>query len=412
MVSIEEARRQVVRVATARRAAELAASARERVELEHALGRVLAEEVAADRDYPPFNRATRDGFAVRSADVRRAPAELRVVGECAAGAAFSGSVGAGECVQIMTGAPLPAGADCVVMIEQTSAVGFHEATQVTIQQVPRAGQNVVPRGAEGRAGDLFLRLGMRLGYAELGLAAQVGRNRLEVHRQPRVAILSTGDEVVKMGSVPGPWEIRNSNGVSLAAQVRLAGGVPAALGNARDRVPELREMIGRGLEEDILVISGGVSMGKYDLVEAVLRELGAEIMFDAVAIRPGKPAVLAVCREKLVFGLPGNPVSTMVTFELFVTPAIDLLGGAEARPVATLGARLEHDVEEKAALTHFLPAKVSWREGEPWVERLPWQQSGDVVALAGANCFLVVAEGRRKMDRGEWAQVLPRRGVQ
>jgi molybdopterin molybdotransferase len=411
MHSIEDARRQVIQAAAARRRATAGALALQSVELDQALGRVLAEEVTSDRDYPPFNRATRDGFAVRAEDVNSVPVELRIVGECAAGVAFSGCVGAGECVQIMTGAPLPGGADAVVMIEHTSAHGFSDVGLVTIQESITPGQNVVPRGSEGRAGAIFLRPGMRLGYAELGLAAQVGRTTIQVHRQPRVAILSTGDEVVAVGAAPGPWEIRNSNGVSLAAQVRLVGGLPVPLGNAPDRKPELRLMIERGLAEDILVISGGVSMGKYDLVEGVLRELDAEFFFDAIAIRPGKPAVLARCLEKLVFGLPGNPVSTMVTFELFVTPAIDLLGGAEPRSIGTLGARLEHDVGEKAPLTHFLPAKIIWREEEPWVRTLPWQQSGDVVTLASANCFLVVPESRRKMAQGEWAQVLPRRGV-
>jgi molybdopterin molybdotransferase len=414
MLSIEDARQKVIQAAAAQRLASAAALALvcESAELDQALGRVLAEEVTADRDYPPFNRATRDGFAVRSEDVSRVPAELRVIGECAAGAAFSGRVGADECVQIMTGAPLPGGADAVVMIEHTGARDFSGGSLVTIQKNTHPGQNVVSRGSEGRAGDVFLRPGMRLGYSELGLAAQVGRTKLQVHRQPRVAILSTGDEVVAVGATPGPWEIRNSNGVSLAAQVWLAAGVPVPLGNAPDRKLELRAMIERGLEEDILVISGGVSMGKYDLVEGVLMELGADLFFDAVAIRPGKPAVLARCREKLVFGLPGNPVSTMVTFELLVTPALDLLGGAEPRPIGTLGARLEHGVDEKAPLTHFLPAKITWREGEPWVQTLPWQQSGDVVTLASANCFLVVPESRRKMAQGEWGQVLPRRGEQ
>jgi molybdopterin molybdotransferase len=414
MLSIEDARQQVIQAAAAQRLATVRAFALvcESVELDQAPGRVLAEEVSADRDYPPFNRATRDGFALQAEDVSRVPAELHIIGECAAGAAFSGRVAAGECVQIMTGAPLPDGTDAVVMIEHSSARGFSGGSLVTIQENTHPGQNVVPRGSEGRAGDVLLRPGMRLGYSELGLAAQVGRTKLQVHRQPRVAILSTGDEIVPVGATPGPWEIRNSNGVSLAAQVWLAAGVPVPLGNAPDRKLELRAMIERGLEEDILVISGGVSMGKYDLVEGVLMELGADLFFDAVAIRPGKPAVLARCREKLVFGLPGNPVSTMVTFELLVTPALDLLGGAEPRPIGTLGARLEHGVDEEAPLTHFLPAKITWREGEPWVQTLPWQQSGDVVTLASANCFLVVPESRRKMAQGEWGQVLPRRGVQ
>src|SRR6266404_3316981 len=186
-------------------------------------------------------------------------------------------------------------------------------------------------GSEAAAGQTLLRPGMRLGYAELALAAQVGAAELQCARKPRVAILSTGDEVVPVEVAPGAFQIRNSNSVSLAAQVRIAGGEPVALGNAADRVEELGEKIERGLKEDALVLSGGVSMGKYDLVEKVLKAMGAEFYFDAVAIRPGKPAVFGMCQGKPVFGLPGNPVSTMVTFELFVAPAIDLLSGVEAR---------------------------------------------------------------------------------
>jgi molybdopterin molybdotransferase len=208
---------------------------------------------------------------------------------------------------------------------------------------------------------------------------------------------------------PGPFQIRNSNSVSLAAQAVLAGAEPVLLGNAPDNEPALRALIEHGLQEDALVLSGGVSMGKYDLVENVLRGLGAEFFFDAVAIRPGKPAVFGWCRGKPVLGLPGNTVSTMVTFELFVVPAIDLLSGTDARPLAVFRARLGAPLRQKAALTHFLPAQVTWREGEPVVQELPWQGSGDIVALAQANCFLVVPETRLEWSAGDWVDVLPRR---
>jgi molybdopterin molybdotransferase len=253
--------------------------------------------------------------------------------------------------------------------------------------------------------------GTRLGYAELAMAAQVGRANISVFTRPRVAVLSTGDEVVDLKKRPGPFQIRNSNSVSLAAQATLAGAEPVSLGNAPDRKGELRAMIERGLDEDILVLSGGVSMGKYDLVEDVLRALGAEIFFDAVAIRPGRPAVFGVCRKRFVFGLPGNPVSTMVTFELLVVPAIDILSGMPPRPLATFKAKLAGPVVQKAVLTHFLPARVTWPEGEATVEELPWQGSGDIVALGKANCFLVVPETKLTAAAGEWVDVLPRRGT-
>ena len=293
----------------------------ETVELGHALGRVLARNVTADRDYPPFPRSTRDGFAVRASDISNGTKTLKIIGESRAGVAFFGSVGAGECVQIMTGAAVPAGADAVVMQEHTRP----GADEVTVEREINAGQNVVASGSEAKSGAVVVPLGTRLGFAELAMAAQVGATKLEVYRKPRVAILSTGDEVVPVEQTPGPVQIRNSNSVSLAAQAKLSGAEPVPLGNAPDNKAELRTMIERGLQEDILVLSGGVSVGKYDFVEAVLHDLGAEFFFDAIAIRPGKPAVFGICRGKFVFGLPGNPVSTMVTFELLAVPAIDIM---------------------------------------------------------------------------------------
>jgi molybdopterin molybdotransferase len=193
--------------------------------------------------------------------------------------------------------------------------------------------------------------------------------------------------------------------------VRFTGGEAVPLGNAADDKAQLRESIEAGLREDILVISGGVSAGKYDLVEPVLRELGAEFFFDAVEIRPGRPAVFAVCRDKPVFGLPGNPVSTMVTFELFVAPALDILGGAEARALPLLRAKLAKAVEQRAPLTYFLPARLEWSQGEATVATLPWQGSGDIAAVARGNCFLVVPVEKLKLAAGEWVDVLPRRGI-
>ena len=403
MLSYTDARQKVIEVVTARRKLPPC----EQVEVGQALGRVLAEQVIADRDYPPFERSTRDGFAFRARDVAGPGATLEILGEIKAGGTFSGTIGPRQCVQIMTGAGVPAGLDAVVMIEHTRP----SKTRVVIDRSVEPGQNIVRRGSEARAGQVLLTPGTRLGYAELALAGQVGAHRLEVFARPRVAILSTGDEVVEIDKKPGPFQVRNGNSVSLAVQTELAGAVPVALGNAPDRTEELRARIERGLEADVLVLSGGVSMGKYDLVEVVLRELGAEFFFEGVAIRPGRPAVFGARREKFVFGLPGNPVSTMVTFELFVLPAIDLLGGAAPRPLPFLRARSAAPISQKAALTHFLPAQLTWSAGEPVVRELPWQGSGDIVALAQANCFLVVPETRLECAAGDWVDVLPRRDV-
>lgn len=411
MLSYEAARRLVVETAAGLQSNILT----ETVDLVNdpslVLGRILAEEVVADREYPPFNRATRDGYAVRSADVAAAPRTLRVVGESKAGTAFDGRIAAGECVRIMTGAALPVDTDSVVMLEHTRPAETAAKDAVVIERPVQAGQNFVPAGTETRAGQVVLRHKARLGFAELALAAQVGQRRVCVYRRPRVAILSTGDEVVAVDQQPGPFEIRNSNSISLSAQTTLAGADPVLLDNAPDRVPELRARIECGLEEDILVLSGGVSVGKYDLVESVLRDLGAKFLFDSVEIRPGRPAVFGTCRGKLVFGLPGNPVSTMVTFELFAVPAIDILGGSDPRPLPSFKAKLAKPVDEKAGLAHFLPAVVSWPKGEPEVSQLPWQGSGDVAAVALANCFLVVSKEKLKLAAGEWVDVLPRRGL-
>ena len=226
-----------------------------------------------------------------------------------------------------------------------------------------------------------------------------------------MAILSTGDEVVPIGETPGPFHIRNSNSISLAAQVRLAGGEPVLLGNALDRSDDLGTKIEQGLREEVLVLSGGVSMGKYDLVESVLQAMGAEFFFDAVAIRPGKPTVFARCRDSFVFGLPGNPVSTMVTFHLFVLPALDLLSGAPARPLPYLEARLAESLKEKPGLTHFLPARLEWRGEATQVRALSWQGSGDIATLSRANCFLMVPADRQDIAAGEKVSVLPRSDV-
>jgi len=400
MLTYEQARRTVIEQVEKARGPRAAAN----ISIWDALGLVLAEEVKTDRDYPPFHRSTRDGYAVRAAEATPG-ATLRCVAEIKAGDTVTQPLASGTCVQIMTGAAVPSSADAVVMIEHTSRDG----DSVRFERAAQPGQNIVPRGSEAKRVDTILPPGMRLGYAELALAAQVGATQLRCASKPRVAILSTGDEVVAIDQEPGAFQIRNSNSVSLAAQVRLAGGEPVLLGNAADRIDDLREKISRGLREDVLVLSGGVSMGKYDLVETVLKDLGAEFYFDGVAIRPGRPAVFGKCGDTFVFGLPGNPVSTMVTFELFVVPAIDLLGGSSARDLPFVEARLGAALNEKPGLTHFLPARVEWRGTKPEVKALPWQGSGDIAALARANCFLVVAADREQVKVGETVPILLRK---
>ena len=406
--------------------------ASEAVPLRESLHRILAQEIVSDRDYPPFDRSLRDGYAVRAADTHPG-AHLKYIGELKAGDTPSTSVALGTCIQIMTGAPLPDGADAVIMVEHTSRDG----DTILLDRAIKPGQHVVHRGSEQAAGKTVLSAGIRIGFADLAAAAQVGAATPVVTRNPRVAILTTGDEIVDFASTPGPFHIRNSNSVSLAAQVSLAGGEAVILGNAKDSLDDLRGKIAAGLESDLLILSGGVSMGKYDLVEPALKEFGAETIFDAVAIRPGKPVVFALCKGKPVFGLPGNPVSAMVTFELFVRPAIDILSGAPPRPLPFIEAILSSPLSEKPGLTHFLPAVLEWgspaaaftastasrperREHgsstpdvppapeSPRVSPVPWQGSGDVVAMARANCLLVVPPDRETIEAGERVLVLPR----
>jgi len=406
MLSYQQARELVI----ARVQSISATPAAESVPLSQSLGRVLAGEIRSDRDYPPFDRSVRDGYAVRSADTYPG-AHLKCIGELKAGDAPSVSVAPGTCVQIMTGAAMPDGADAVIMIEHTA----REGDDVKLDRSLTAGQHVVRKGSEQSSGKTILQTGTRIGFTEIAAAAQVGAAYPSVFRKPRVAILTTGDEIVDFAATPGPFQIRNSNSASIAAQTSLLGAEPVLLGNAKDTSQDLRDKISAGLEHDALIISGGVSMGKYDLVEPVFRELGAEIIFDAVAIRPGKPVVFAICKGKPfgtqgkpVFGLPGNPVSTMVTFDLFVRPALEIVSGAEPSALPFFEAILSSPLSEKPGLTHFLPAELAWPDGAPRVSPIPWQGSGDVVAMTRANCLLVVPPDRESIEAGERVQVLPR----
>jgi molybdopterin molybdotransferase len=378
----------------------------ESIKLADSLGRVLAKEILADRAYPPFDRSIRDGFAVRAADV--APgAKLKCIGELKAGDTPQLAVTPGTCIQIMTGAAVPQGADAVVMIEHTST----EGETIIFSRTIEPGQHIVQRGREAAEGQVLVARGTRLGFAEIAVAAQVGAVQLTVFRKPRVAILSTGDEIVPAQTRPGDFQIRNSNAYSLAAQVALHGGEPVVLTNAKDNEQDLRERITQGLKQDMLILSGGVSAGKYDLVEKVLRDFGTDFHFDAVAIRPGKPTVFGICQSKPVFGLPGNPISTMVTFELFASLAVQMVAGRGPHPLAFLEARLGEPLNEKTGLAHFLPARLDWPDGTPTVKPIRWQGSGDLAAVAKCNCFLYIPSDRSRFECGETLSVLPRRDL-
>lgn len=375
------------------------------VALAESMGRVLAKPVTADRDYPPFRRAMRDGYAVRAADLTTVPATLEVIGEIKAGADpkdIPSKVKAKQAVGIMTGAPTPDGADAVVMVEYTSL----EGRRVTVTRGISSGDNIAPVGSEAHKRDVLLEPGIPLDYSALAVAASVGQQNVWVYRRPVVGILATGDEIVELATQPGPNQIRNSNSYSLAAQVQDAGGDARLLGIARDDAAHLRELIAEGLETDLLLLTGGVSMGKYDLVEPALAEFGAEMFFTGAMIQPGRPVVFGRAQSKFFFGLPGNPVSTMVTFELFARPMLGALAGLKPKPLAFLHARLKTEVRTKTGLKRFLPGVLSGEFENSEVELARWHGSGDVASTARANCYIVIPPDRERIAAGDWVAVL------
>jgi molybdopterin molybdotransferase len=402
VLSFEDARR-----AVEAQAALVLVPETESVQLLAAAGRVLAESVLADRNLPPFPRSTRDGYAVRSADLARLPVTLDMIGEIKAGETLDripANIGNGQVASIMTGAPVPDGADAVVMVEYSSQHG--QRVEVTRSVVP--GENIVSRGAEARQGSLLLDRGLRLTEAAIALAASAGQSRLRVYKRPRVAVLTTGDEIVEVGATPGPTQIRNSNSYSLAAQILRAGGQPVLLPVAPDEPQALKQLIELGLKSDLLLLTGGVSMGRYDLVEQVLSEMQAEFFFTGAKIQPGRPVVFGRVLDRYFFGLPGNPVSTMVTFELFARPLIEALAGQLLRKIMFLHARLKSEVRIKTGLTRFLPAILSGEFANSEVELVAWQGSGDVAATARANCYVVIPPERERIPAGEWVAVMAR----
>jgi len=379
--------------------------ATETAELLDAADRVLAGPILADRDQPPFDRATRDGFAVRASEFssRRL---LRIAGQIRAGDLWTGSpLSADEAIEIMTGAPVPAGADAVAMVEHVEFGNVNAPVAGKVRavggRVLRVGENIVPRGSEARSGETVVPVGSTIGAAEIALAATSGRVALEVYVRPSVAIVATGDELVELDQSPDARQIRNSNGYALAALVTVAGGAPTRLPIARDRRDELHERLAEARTHDLILLSGGVSMGKFDLVEEVLAELGAEFFFTGVKMQPGKPLVFGRLPERTdangvvlpgryFFGLPGNPVSTQVTFHCFVEPFLRVMAGEDTVGPRFVQATLAEDVGGKAGLTRVLPARLTSSLQGSSVRLVSWQGSGDLAANSRANCYAVL----------------------
>ncbi|MGA3009569.1 MAG: gephyrin-like molybdotransferase Glp [Terracidiphilus sp.] len=389
----------------------------ERVELCDASGRVLAQPLSADSDQPPFARSTRDGYACRAAEAST-HRRLAVTGATRAGQTPSGPLPPKSVWEIMTGAPVPAGADAVIMLEhvETSVADGASKIRLVSPHSIKPGENVIAQGAQAHAGDELLPAGTALHSGQIALAAACGHASLEVFARPRVAILTTGDELVPVASTPAPGQIRNSNAPMLASLVAAAGGDPWVLPTAADNAQALDAALAQAVSADLLLISGGVSAGKFDLVEPALARIGARFHFTGVRIQPGKPTVFGDLPRTAssplpFFGLPGNPVSTAVTFLLFAAPVlVALAGNAESYPRFALAQLApSNDRHAKAGLTRFLPAFCDFSAAPnqpPQVSFVPWHGSGDLVALARSNCFLVIPEDAHSLEPGSLVRIL------
>jgi molybdopterin molybdotransferase len=376
----------------------------EEISFHSALGRILAEDLVATSDIPPFNRSAVDGFAVLASDVHTTPVELTIVGESRAGGGMPGRMKSGEAIATMTGAPVPEGASAVQMIEQCQPDSAK--SKVTILVPTGAHSNIAPQGCESKAGDIVLRAGHRMGPSEIAVMATFGYLRVKVYRRPSIAILATGDELVEFDQSPRQDQIRNSNAHCLASQLRLMDLDADYLGIARDEKEELRQKMLLGLDRDVLIITGGVSMGEYDLVREVFRDLELDILFSKVAIKPGKPTVFARRGDKLIFGLPGNPISALITFECFVRPVLGRICGMKQPELPRMKGILLSDMEQTPGRTAFLPAWVAWDEDGWKVDPLLWKSSADLIGFTGANATFIFPKNRDVLRRGEIVEIM------
>lgn len=380
----------------------LPAPAPEKVTLMKSLGLVLAEDVVADMDMPPWDKAAMDGYAVRSADLG-APAELVVAGEVPAGKVAERKLEAGQAMKIMTGAPIPEGADAVVPVEKTTGAG----AAVRVHEAVQAGANVCRKAEDIRAGQVLIKAGSVVRAQEIGIMASVGVHAPKVFRRPTVAILTTGDELVEVEKKPQGGQIRNSNAYSIAAQIAQIGVPYAYLGI----VPDVREKLAERLDQamkaaDVVILTGGVSAGEYDLVEDVMKSKGIEIIFERVAIKPGRPMVFAKSPDKLLFGLPGNPVSTFVTFEVFLRPALGRMMGNRLFDRPVVEAELSMNFGKPQPREQYVPARLTFVKDRYVVAPLDSHGSADLQAVTKANSLLVIGTGEGPYHAGQRVRVL------
>lgn len=368
------------------------------LDLEQAAGCVLAEDVISRTDSPPFDKSAMDGYAIRSLD--RSP--LQIIGEVTAGQVSELQLEAGQAIRIMTGAPIPSGADAVVPFELTSDV----SETVALNSKVTAGDNIIPRGKMMRSGDVVLRTGTLLRAPQIALLAELGQSVVSVRHPPRVAVLATGDELVPIDQEPGPGQIRNSNALMLATQVKQAGAEPVILGIAKDERDDLESKVARGLEADFLCLSGGVSAGKLDFVPSVLTSHGVEQVFHKVRMKPGKPIWFGkTTTGRYVFGLPGNPVSSMVCFELFVRAAMRAFCGLPALKAtqATITTNFSYQTDRST----YFPASLTVDRGQFVVTPNEWKGSADLRSAAEANCSLLIPVDGCDYQSGDVVDVLP-----
>ena len=377
------------------------------VPLMDALGHTLADPVVSDINMPPFEKATMDGYAVVGTDVASAtksdPVALEVVEEIRAGSVPTKTVQSGSASRIMTGAPMPEGADTVVMVEDTET----ENGQVRILEPTATGENWVPLGEDVRTGDTVLTAPRRIRSPEIGIMAAVGVTEVPVYRRPVVGVVATGDEIVEPDDVPAPGQIRNSNGYSMAAQVLRAEGQSSYMGIAGDTVEDLQRVMQEGLDTcDVLLLSGGVSAGVYDLVQGVMRDLGIEVLFDRIKMKPGKPLTFGVCGQKLVFGLPGNPVSSLVGLEMLVRPALKKMQAVVDCHRPRVTATLEASFSQTPGREQFVPAFTEFVDGS-WTTRwVGHHGSADLFSIADANSLFVVGTDQAEVAAGAQVDVV------
>jgi molybdopterin molybdotransferase len=372
---------------------------------ESALGLLLAEDIASDLDVPPYDKAVMDGYAVRSTDLQGGSAALTIVEEIVAGRMPQQAVSPGQASRIMTGAPIPAGADAVVKVEQSKVL---PDGRVALKcPPPQPGTHILQRGREMRCGETVLSSGTVLRPQEIGLLATVGRTTAGIIPRPRVAILPTGDELVEADKTPGPGQIRNSNGPMLGAQTSRAGGAPRHLGIGRDELDSLQTLVMDGLQADVLILSGGVSVGKRDLVPEVLHAAGVTAHFHTVDMKPGKPVYFGTRAQTLVFGLPGNPVSSLVGFELFVRPALRRLRGLTNPGPPLVEARLAEDYSYRTDRPTYHPARLELTAQGYRVAIVPWFGSPDLRGLLRANATVLLPPGNLVHRAGQAYFVLP-----